>query len=143
MNLTFRDELPSTLLLPASLRESNSRQNLSAVALLGKDFWKYPMSENSTSEKKEKTGASGLFLKEAFFIENFYRLEVILFLMGYTNVLFWPFTVWINKGLEFQKFFLITRTIFSHSSSEQFWKKIPFSCKRIIFNYLFNSFFYF
>ena len=86
MNLTFRDELPSTLLLPASLRESNSRQNLSAVALLGKDFWKYPMSENSTSEKKEKTGASGLFLKEAFFIENFYRLEVILFFKGYTNV---------------------------------------------------------
>ena len=86
MNLTFRDELPSTLLLPASLRESNSRQNLSAVALLGKDFWKYPMSENSTSEKKEKTGASGLFLKEAFFIENFYRLEVILFFKGYKNV---------------------------------------------------------
>jgi len=56
---TTKDELPSTLLLPASLRESNSRQNLSAVALLGKDFWKYPMSENSTSEKKEKTGASG------------------------------------------------------------------------------------
>ena len=70
MNLTFRDELPSTLLLPASLRESNSRQNLSAVALLGKDFWKYPMSENSTSEKKEKTGASGLFLKEAFFLRG-------------------------------------------------------------------------
>ena len=70
MNLTFRDELPSTLLLPASLRESNSRQNLSAVALLGKDFWKYPMSENSTSEKKEKTGASGLFLKEAFILKT-------------------------------------------------------------------------
>ena len=70
MNLTFRDELPSTLLLPASLRESNSRQNLSAVALLGKDFWKYPMSENSTSEKKEKTGASGLFFKEAFLLKT-------------------------------------------------------------------------
>ena len=72
MNLTFRDELPSTLLLPASLRESNSRQNLSAVALLGKDFWKYPMSENSTSEKKEKTGASGLFLKKAFLLKTFF-----------------------------------------------------------------------
>ena len=60
MNLTFRDELPSTLLLPASLRESNSRQNLSAVALLGKDFWKYPMSENSTSERKENSGATGI-----------------------------------------------------------------------------------
>ena len=75
MDLTFRDELPSTLLLPASLRESNSRQNLSAVALLGKDFWKYPMSENSTSEKKEKTGVSGLFLKEAFLLKTSTNLK--------------------------------------------------------------------
>ena len=43
--------------------------------------------------------------------------------------LFWPFTVWINcsqnvckfSAFEFQKFFLITRTIFSHITSEQFW----------------------
>ena len=66
MNLTFRDELPSTLLLPASLRESNSRQNLSAVALLGKDFWKYPMSENSTSERKENAEATGITFVEKF-----------------------------------------------------------------------------
>ena len=37
--------------------------------------------------------------------------------------LFWPFTVWINCScdLEFQNVFSITRTIFSHSRSEQFW----------------------
>ena len=48
--------------------------------------------------------------------------------------LFWPFTVRTNCSsdrkffckfsafsLEFQKFFSITRTIFSHSRSEQFW----------------------
>ena len=29
-------------------------------------------------------------------------------------------------NLEFQKFFLNTRTIFSHTRSEQFWKKIQF-----------------
>ena len=86
MNLTFRDELPSTLLLPASLRESNSRQNLSAVALLGKDFWKYPMSENSTSEKKEKTGASGLFLKEAFLLKTSKDFKWFFFFKSYTNV---------------------------------------------------------
>ena len=37
--------------------------------------------------------------------------------------LFWPFTVWKFSpfSLEFQKFFSITRTIFSHSErSEQF-----------------------
>ena len=28
-------------------------------------------------------------------------------------------------SLEFQKFFLITRTIFSNSRSEQFWQQIP------------------
>ena len=43
--------------------------------------------------------------------------------------LFWPFTVWINcssdlknfENSKFQKFFSITRTIFSHSKSEQYW----------------------
>ena len=48
--------------------------------------------------------------------------------------LFWPFTAWIHcssdlknfakfltLSLEFQKFFSITRTFFSHSRSEQFW----------------------
>ena len=45
--------------------------------------------------------------------------------------LFWPFTAWINCSsdffkfsafsLEFQKFFSITRTFFSHIRSELFW----------------------
>ena len=51
--------------------------------------------------------------------------------------MFWPFTVRTNSSkwwsqifckflafsLEFQKFFSITRTIFSHSRSEQFWQQ--------------------
>ena len=50
--------------------------------------------------------------------------------------LFWPFTVWIDYStdlkifakfsafsLEFRKFFSLTRTIFSHSRSGQFWKQ--------------------
>ena len=50
--------------------------------------------------------------------------------------MFWPFTVWINcssdlkkfenscpSASKFQKFFSITKTIFSHSRSEQFWQQ--------------------
>ena len=39
----FRDELPTTLALPTSLRDSDSRQHLSSMALLGKgDFNNIP-----------------------------------------------------------------------------------------------------
>ena len=64
--------------------------------------------------------------------------------------LFWPFTVWINCSSDlktfsnsrqlkfeanFKSFFLITRTIFSHSRSEQFIiiNKIPFLAQFQIF----------
>lgn len=41
-----REELPTTLRLPKNLRETDSRQSLSSMALLAQDFWKYPMSKN-------------------------------------------------------------------------------------------------
>ena len=56
--------------------------------------------------------------------------------------LFWPFTVWINCSsdlkmfaisLKFQKFFSITRTIFSRSRSEQFWWRNTKIVKLFIF----------
>ncbi|XP_054730490.1 protein sprint isoform X1 [Anastrepha obliqua] len=38
------DELPVQLILPRALREVRNRQQLSSLALLGQEFWRYPMS---------------------------------------------------------------------------------------------------
>ena len=43
--------------------------------------------------------------------------------------LFWPFTVWTNCSSDL-KFFLITRTFFSHSRSKQFWRQNTISPKK-------------
>ncbi|XP_037918513.1 protein sprint isoform X4 [Hermetia illucens] len=37
------DELPVQLVLPRVLREAKNRQQLSSLALLGQEFWRYPM----------------------------------------------------------------------------------------------------
>ncbi|XP_055696838.1 protein sprint isoform X2 [Phlebotomus papatasi] len=37
------DELPVQLMLPRALREAKNRQQLSSLALLGQEFWRYPM----------------------------------------------------------------------------------------------------
>lgn len=37
------DELPVQLTLPRALREAKNRQQLSSLALLGQEFWRYPM----------------------------------------------------------------------------------------------------
>ncbi|XP_059621543.1 protein sprint isoform X2 [Phlebotomus argentipes] len=37
------DELPVQLMLPRALREARNRQQLSSLALLGQEFWRYPM----------------------------------------------------------------------------------------------------
>ncbi|XP_065095443.1 protein sprint isoform X3 [Ochlerotatus camptorhynchus] len=37
------DELPVQLCLPKALREARNRQQLSSLALLGQEFWRYPM----------------------------------------------------------------------------------------------------
>ena len=54
-----REELPTNLRLPQTLRESDSRQNLTSMALLGRDFWRYPMSfpsNRSSSGNAEECG---------------------------------------------------------------------------------------
>ncbi|XP_050086367.1 protein sprint isoform X2 [Anopheles aquasalis] len=45
------DELPVQLCLPAALREAKNRQQLSSLALLGQEFWRYPMASCSPKPK--------------------------------------------------------------------------------------------
>uniref|UniRef100_A0A182K1U2 Protein sprint n=1 Tax=Anopheles christyi TaxID=43041 RepID=A0A182K1U2_9DIPT len=40
------DELPVQLCLPVALREAKNRQQLSSLALLGQEFWRYPMASS-------------------------------------------------------------------------------------------------
>lgn len=49
------DELPVQLCLPAALREAKNRQQLSSLALLGQEFWRYPM---ASSPKLKPTNAA-------------------------------------------------------------------------------------
>lgn len=46
------DELPVQLVLPRALREARNRQQLSSLALLGQEFWRYPMSCPKSSEQE-------------------------------------------------------------------------------------------
>lgn len=39
----YSDELPVQLQLPRPLREAKSRHQLSSLAMLGQEFWGYPM----------------------------------------------------------------------------------------------------
>ena len=66
--------------------------------------------------------------------------------------LFWPFTVWINCSRDLKNFanclqpqiskvFLITRTIFSHSRTEQFWYQNTISWEKTLHTKLFFTFF--
>ncbi|XP_052895556.1 protein sprint [Anopheles moucheti] len=48
------DELPVQLCLPVALREAKNRQQLSSLALLGQEFWRYPM---ASSPKPKPTTA--------------------------------------------------------------------------------------
>uniref|UniRef100_A0A182N539 Protein sprint n=1 Tax=Anopheles dirus TaxID=7168 RepID=A0A182N539_9DIPT len=49
------DELPVQLCLPVALREAKNRQQLSSLALLGQEFWRYPMA--SSPKPKPTVGA--------------------------------------------------------------------------------------
>uniref|UniRef100_A0A0K8SCF5 Protein sprint n=1 Tax=Lygus hesperus TaxID=30085 RepID=A0A0K8SCF5_LYGHE len=58
------DELPVQLTLPRAIRDAKNRQQLSSLALLGQEFWRYPManprptqttSEPSTQQVSEST----------------------------------------------------------------------------------------
>lgn len=46
------DELPVQLVLPRALREAKNRQQLSSLALLGQEFWRYPMANPKQTEQE-------------------------------------------------------------------------------------------
>ncbi|XP_025207170.1 protein sprint isoform X3 [Melanaphis sacchari] len=43
------DELPVQLMLPKAIQEAKNRQQLSSLALLGQEFWRYPMASSRIS----------------------------------------------------------------------------------------------
>ncbi|XP_050442799.1 protein sprint isoform X2 [Adelges cooleyi] len=43
------DELPVQLMLPKAIQEAKNRQQLSSLALLGQEFWRYPMANTGCS----------------------------------------------------------------------------------------------
>lgn len=47
------DELPVQLTLPRALREAKNRQQLSSLALLGQEFWRYPMATSGVNNNNE------------------------------------------------------------------------------------------
>lgn len=47
------DELPVQLKLPRALLEAKNRQQLSSLALLGQEFWRYPMAKPRESKANE------------------------------------------------------------------------------------------
>lgn len=52
------DELPVQLTLPRAFREAPNRQQLSSLALLGQEFWRYPMANPRPSANTSPTPAS-------------------------------------------------------------------------------------
>lgn len=51
----FSDELPVQLTLPRAFREAQNRQQLSSLALLGQEFWRYPMANPRLSSTTPTT----------------------------------------------------------------------------------------
>nr|CAD7590069.1 unnamed protein product [Timema genevievae] len=47
------DELPVQLSLPRAMREAKNRQQLSSLALLGQEFWRYPMANPRPPERSQ------------------------------------------------------------------------------------------
>lgn len=52
------DELPVQLILPRALREAKNRQQLSSLALLGQEFWRYPMATAGVSDSQNNSSGS-------------------------------------------------------------------------------------
>jgi hypothetical protein len=51
------DELPVRLVLPRALRDAKNRQQLSSLALLGQEFWRYPMAAPKPSPALSKASS--------------------------------------------------------------------------------------
>ncbi|XP_016842477.1 protein sprint isoform X2 [Nasonia vitripennis] len=54
------DELPVQLTLPRAMREAKNRQQLSSLALLGQEFWRYPMANPKPPESGGSSNTSSL-----------------------------------------------------------------------------------
>lgn len=52
------DELPVQLSLPRAMREAKNRQQLSSLALLGQEFWRYPMANPKLPESSSSNTSS-------------------------------------------------------------------------------------
>ncbi|XP_012239744.1 protein sprint isoform X4 [Bombus impatiens] len=52
------DELPVQLTLPRAMREAKNRQQLSSLALLGQEFWRYPMANPKPPESSSSNTSS-------------------------------------------------------------------------------------
>ncbi|XP_015115391.1 protein sprint isoform X3 [Diachasma alloeum] len=52
------DELPVQLTLPRAMRDAKNRQQLSSLALLGQEFWRYPMANPKSPESAGSTTSS-------------------------------------------------------------------------------------
>ncbi|XP_018406919.1 PREDICTED: protein sprint [Cyphomyrmex costatus] len=52
------DELPVQLSLPRAMREAKNRQQLSSLALLGQEFWRYPMANPKQPESSSSNTSS-------------------------------------------------------------------------------------
>ncbi|RZF37491.1 hypothetical protein LSTR_LSTR013728 [Laodelphax striatellus] len=53
------DELPVQLTLPRAVREAKNRQQLSSLALLGQEFWRYPMANPRRGHEQQQLGGGG------------------------------------------------------------------------------------
>lgn len=54
------DELPVQLTLPRALREAVNRQQLSSLALLGQEFWRYPMANPRPTTVKQSSSSTAI-----------------------------------------------------------------------------------
>lgn len=57
----FSDELPVRLTLPLTIREAKNRQQLSSLALLGQEFWRYPMANLRSDESQNSSPNNNKF----------------------------------------------------------------------------------
>lgn len=57
---TSSDELPVQLTLPRAMREAKNRQQLSSLALLGQEFWRYPMANPKPPAESSSSNTSSL-----------------------------------------------------------------------------------
>lgn len=98
----YSDELPVQLTLPRAMREAKNRQQLSSLALLGQEFWRYPMANPKPPESGGSSNTSSL---SSFHAGNDGYVDAplrIFFFLFYALFLF--LHLWIEKfSVKFSK----------------------------------------